>query len=87
MKTNPATAWLIFLAVGVVAFMINLDSNIVNLALASIGKAFQANLSQLQWITNIYMLTNIIFIIFAGRLADVISRKPVYLNRFLFTGI
>lgn len=71
--------WLVFFAVGVVALMINLDISVVNLALASIAKDFHTTMAQMQWIVNIYMLTNIIFIIFAGKLADVLTKKPVYL--------
>ena len=59
--------------------MINLDATAINLALVAISKDFHATLGQLQWVVNIYMLTNIIFIIFAGKVADIIAKKPVYL--------
>lgn len=72
--------WLVFIAVSIVAVMINLDMTVVNLALVTIGKSLHASLSQMQWVINIYMLTNIIFIIFAGKLADIFNKKIVYLS-------
>ena len=71
--------WLIFLAVSLVAIIINLDATVINLALVTIAKVWQASLSQLQWIVNIYMLMGVIFLTFSGRLADLIGRRVVYL--------
>ncbi|MBN2689136.1 MAG: MFS transporter [Gammaproteobacteria bacterium] len=71
--------WLIFIAVSFVTTMINMDATIVNLALASIAKDFHASLGQIQWVVNIYMLTNIIFIILVGRLSDVFGRRSIYI--------
>ena len=71
--------WLIFLAVSLVAIIINLDATVINLALVTIAKVWQASLSQLQWIVNIYMLMGVIFLTFSGRLADLMGRRVVYL--------
>lgn len=72
--------YLILIAVAVVAIMINVDMTAVNLAIPSIAKIFHGTLTQMQWVINIYLLSNVIFIVFAGKLADIIGRKSVYLT-------
>ena len=71
--------WLAFFAISLVTTMINLDITVANLAVASIAKTFHASLSQMQWVINVYMLSGIIFLIIAGRLADIFGRKNIYL--------
>lgn len=73
------TKWLTFFAVSLVAIMINMDATIVNLALASIAKELHASLSQIQWVINLYMLTNIVFIVLVGRISDIIGKRAIYL--------
>lgn len=72
--------WMIFAAVNIVAIMINLDMTVVNLALVTIAKQLHASLKQMQWIINGYMLANITLIVVVGKIADIISKKHVYLS-------
>ena len=51
-------------------FILNVDLLIINLALPVLGKEFHANLSDLQWINNIYSLTMASTVILSGILAD-----------------
>ncbi len=60
--------------------MIVLDGNVVNLALPTIIKEFNATLSQSEWINNSYLLTFAIFLIVFGRLGDEIGRKKMFLS-------
>lgn len=76
---NRQQRWLAFFAISLVTIMINMDATIVNLALASISKTFQVSLSQMQWIINAYILAHVVFLIVAGRLADVFGRKKIYM--------
>lgn len=64
------TKWWIFLGAGLMILLINIDATIVNLALAKIAKNLNANLAQIQWIINAYLLTAMIFFIVGGKLAD-----------------
>jgi len=74
-----AKKWLAFAAVSLVTTMINLDITVANMAVAAIAKTFHAPLSQMQWVINAYMLTHVVFLIIAGRLADIFGRKSIYL--------
>jgi len=76
---NNKARWWIFAAVGIMASMLCLDVTITNIALAVIARDLHATMSQIQWVTNIYLLTGVMIIIFAGRLADIISRRLVYI--------
>lgn len=77
--TPNTQKWLAFFAISLVTTMINLDVTVANLAVAAIAKTFHASLSQMQWVINAYMLSHIIFLIIAGRLADIFGRKKIYL--------
>lgn len=56
-----------------------LDSTVVNVALAQIGKDFDAGFSALQWISNAYTLTLAAFILLGGVLGDRYGRRRVFL--------
>jgi len=79
LSNQALNKWLAFSAIALVTLMINIDATVVNLALVSISKTFHTSLSEMQWVINIYMLTNIMFIILAGRLADILGRKKIYI--------
>ena len=73
------TKWLVLGTVCFALFMINLDGNVVNLAMPTIIRQFGATLSQMEWISNAYMLTFAVFLITLGRLGDEIGRKKMFL--------
>jgi MFS family permease len=58
--------------------MINLDGNVVNLAMPTIIRQFNATLSQMEWISNASMLTFAVFLITLGRLGDEIGRRLMF---------
>jgi len=60
-------------------FMILLDGNVVNLAIPKIIQSFSANLSQVEWINNAYLLTFAILLITLGRLGDNFGLKKMFL--------
>lgn len=76
---NYQARWWIFIACGIMAAMLSLDVTITNIALAVIARDLRATMSQIQWVTNIYLLTGVMIIVFAGRLADIFSRRLVYI--------
>jgi len=68
---------------GVLCFtllMIVLDGNVVNLAIPRILADFNASISQIEWISNAYLLTFAILLIPLGRLGDEIGRKKVFIT-------
>jgi EmrB/QacA subfamily drug resistance transporter len=55
-----------------------LDGTVVNVALRTIGEDLDASLSQLQWITNGYLLTLASLILLGGSLGDRFGRRRVF---------
>jgi len=58
--------------------MIVLDGNVVNLAVPSIMKSFDATIGQIEWVNNAYLLTFAILLITFGRLGDEVGRKKMF---------
>ena len=73
------TKWLVLSTVCFGLFMVNLDGNVVNLAMPTIIRQFNATLAQMEWISNAYMLTFAVFLITLGRLGDQLGRKKLFL--------
>ncbi len=55
-----------------------LDGTVVNVALRTIGEDLDASLSQLQWITNGYLLSMASLILLGGSLGDRFGRRRVF---------
>jgi EmrB/QacA subfamily drug resistance transporter len=60
-------------------FMIMLDNTVVNVALPSIQRDFDASLSALEWTVNAYTLTFAVLLVTGGRLGDIFGRRFVFL--------
>jgi EmrB/QacA subfamily drug resistance transporter len=60
-------------------FMIMLDNTVVNVALPSIQRDFDASLSALEWTINAYTLTFAVLLVTGGRLGDIFGRRFVFL--------
>ena len=58
--------------------MLLLDITIVNVALPDIERAFDASLSDLQWVISAYALTLAAFLLTAGSLADLYGRRRLF---------
>ena len=77
MRPNPLTI-LAIAALGV--FMAFVDATIVNIAFPDIGRSFPSvDISGLSWILNAYNIVFAAFLVAAGRLADLLGRKRVFL--------
>jgi EmrB/QacA subfamily drug resistance transporter len=68
------------------SFMVILDNTVVNVALPTLGRVLDANLSVLQWVISAYMLAQAAVIPLSGWLSDRFGAKRVYLTSIvLFT--
>ncbi len=76
--TDTNRKWWTLVIVSFALFMIVLDSSVVNLAIPKIMKDFGATITQIEWISNAYLLTFAIFLITFGRLGDMIGRKRMF---------
>jgi len=76
--------WKVLLITSIGLFMASLDLFIVNLAFPSISADFgDASISSLSWILNAYAIVYAALLVPAGRIADRIGRKRVFLAGLL----
>jgi EmrB/QacA subfamily drug resistance transporter len=70
--------WLTLAAVSFGLFMIMLDNTVVNVALPSIQRDLDADLSELQWIVTGYALTFAALMLVGGKVADAYGRRLIF---------
>ena len=75
--------WKIFSLVAVSIFMSTLDSSIVNVALPFIMQEMATDISAIQWVVVIYLLTVSSLLLTFGRLSDIKGRRPIYVGGFM----
>ena len=75
-ERNP---WLILFVLCGAVFMLLLDTTIVNVAQQKIKVALGADLSEIQWILDSYILAYAVLILTFGRLGDVFGRKKLFI--------
>jgi EmrB/QacA subfamily drug resistance transporter len=72
--------WKVLLVTSVAVFMAFLDVTIVNVAFPSIGRAFpETSLAGLSWVLNAYNIVFAALLVPAGRLADRVGRRRMFL--------
>ncbi|NWF27463.1 MFS transporter [Streptomyces sp. PKU-EA00015] len=71
--------WLTLFAVAIGVMMVALDGTIVAIANPAIQKDLGASLSQVQWITNGYLLALAVALITAGKLGDRFGHRQTFL--------
>ncbi len=75
---TPEARWVLAATI-LASGMALLDGTVVNVALRAIGSDLDANLADLQWVVNAYMLTLASLILVAGSLGDLFGRRRVFL--------
>lgn len=71
--------WVMFAIVAVGVFMATLDSSIVNISLPAIAHYFNEPLNgSVQWVIIAYLVATAAVLLTAGRLADMVGRKPIW---------
>lgn len=74
----PAQAWRVLAVTSLGVFIVFLDTTIVNVAFQTIKADFHASQSGLSWVLNAYALVFAALLVPAGRLADQVGRRRVY---------
>ncbi len=59
----------------------------VNVAIPDLAADLQANANKVAWLPTIYLLSNVAFMLPAGKLADMYGRKKVYTLGLIFTAL
>jgi EmrB/QacA subfamily drug resistance transporter len=74
-ERNP---WLVLIVICTAVFMLLLDTTIVNNAQVKIRVGLDANLTQIQWVLDSYILAYAVLLLSFGRLGDVFGRKRLF---------
>src|SRR3954463_13754244 len=72
--------WWTLAAMCFALFMIMLDNTVVNVALPSIQRDLNANISSLEWTVNAYTLTFAVLLVTGGRMGDIFGRRTMFLG-------
>ena len=72
---NP---WLVLIVICTAVFMLLLDTTIVNNAQIKIREGLDANLTQIQWVLDSYILAYAVLLLSFGRLGDIYGRKRLF---------
>src|SRR5215510_5688831 len=70
--------WWTLAAVSFGLFMIMLDNTIVNVALPSIQRSLELQISELEWVVTGYALTFGALMLTGGKLADLFGRRLIF---------
>jgi EmrB/QacA subfamily drug resistance transporter len=77
--TDDNRKWWTLGAMCFALFMVMLDNTVVNVALPSIQRDLNADISDLEWVVNGYTLTFAVLIATGGRLGDIFGRRRMFL--------
>ena len=80
---GPGYKWTVLLVTGAGIYMSTLSNGIVNVALPVLTREFDAPLVLAQWVVLAYILCITGLLLPAGRLADMLGRKEVFLTGFV----
>jgi EmrB/QacA subfamily drug resistance transporter len=81
-REHRLAPWFAVASVCVGAFMGQLDASIVTLTFPALEREFGVSLAAAQWVSLAYLLALVGLLVAAGRMADALGRKLVYLYGF-----
>lgn len=89
MRTMPSTQSksLVLVALLAAAFVINLDTTLVNVALPTLSRELGATTSQLQWVVDAYNLVFAALLLTSGNLSDRFGRKGMLMAGLMVFGL
>jgi EmrB/QacA subfamily drug resistance transporter len=76
----PDNPWLTLVSVALGVIMVGIDGSVVAVANPYIGKDLHASLTDLQWVTNAYLLVIAVTLILGGKLGDYFGRRRIFLT-------
>lgn len=75
--------WQVMAAVAMSLILATIDGSIVNVALPTLSRDFQATFATVQWVVLAYLLTLTVLMLGIGRLADMFGKKPLFTAGFV----
>lgn len=85
-RASPSPPWIVLVIVSLGMLMVELDTTVVNIALPSIQRALGFSARDLQWVINAFLLCFGGFMLLAGRAADLLGRKRLFVTGMLAFG-
>lgn len=76
---DPTARWFALLSISLSTFCVSLTMSAVNIAVPAIALDFSANAILVSWVPTAFLLANAIFLIPAGRAADIYGRKKIFI--------
>lgn len=83
MRIKLEDKWLVFLAVGIGAFMSAIATSVVNIVLPVVSRDFGTNVATIEWVVTVYLLVVSGLLLSFGRLGDLQGHKSVYILGFI----
>jgi EmrB/QacA subfamily drug resistance transporter len=77
---GPRKSWVVLALALAAQVLVVLDISVVNTALPSIGRDLHLDGSDMQWVVTAYLMMSGGGLLFGGRIADLLSRKWVFLT-------
>ena len=77
---GPRKSWVVLALALAAQILVVLDISVVNTALPTIGRALHLGGSDMQWVVTAYLMMSGGGLLFGGRIADLLSRKWVFLT-------
>ena len=77
---GPRKSWVVLALALAAQILVVLDISVVNTALPSIGRDLRLDGSDMQWVVTAYLMMSGGGLLFGGRIADLLSRKWVFLT-------
>jgi EmrB/QacA subfamily drug resistance transporter len=81
---GPRQSWAVLAVALCAQILVVLDISVVNTALPTIGQALRLGPGDLAWVVTAYLITSGGGLLLGGRLADLLSRRRVFLTGMIF---
>lgn len=76
--SSASNPWLVLVVLCLGFCMILLDTTVVQIAIPSIIDGLHANLNEILWVVNAYILVYAVLLVTAGRLGDMLGQRAMY---------
>ena len=84
-STVDPQRWAVIIILGIFAFMSNLDSSIVNIAIPVMTRDLHVPASQMEWIVSLYLIVLSALLLLFGKLGDLWGKEKIFkLGTFVF---
>jgi len=79
-QNSPVARWLALASISISNFVVSVTMSAVNVAVPAMAQDLGANAILVSWVPTAFLLANAIFLLPAGRMADIHGRKKIFLT-------